>query len=209
MPSISKTDVCNRALQKLGAKRISAVTDETPSARACNLAYDIIRRSELRKRVWNFAIARASLPADVPAPDWGRSNSFTLPSDFLRLAESYPEQLTNDVNVVGVSVAFTAEFTGMKDWVIEQRKILTNDNAPLQIRYVFDVTDTTLFDPIFSEALSTAMAYEMCEELTQSNTKKSDIGKAYEEIIDEAHLANSIEVAPADPPPDTWLAARN
>lgn len=209
MPSISKTDVCNRALQQLGAKRISALTDETPSARACNLAYDIIRRSELRKRVWNFAISRASLAADSPAPDWGRQNSFTLPNDFLRLAESYPEQLTNDINVVGVTVAFTAEFTGMKDWVIEQKKILTNDQSPLQIRYVFDVTDTTLFDPLFSEALSTAMAFEMAEELTQSNTKKTDLAAAYVKKIDEAMLANSIEVAPADPPPDTWLAARN
>jgi len=209
LPAISSTDICNRALQKLGAKRIATLNDASPSARAVNLAYDIVRRAELRKRVWNFSIQRASLSADAIPPSWGRQNSFTLPPDFLRLAESYPEQLTNDVNVVGVTVAFTAEFTGMKDWVIEQNKIVTNDDAPLEIRYVQDITDTTLFDPLFSEALSTAIAFEICEELTQSNTKKQAMGQHYLAIIDEAKLANSMEVAPADPPPDTWLAARN
>lgn len=209
MPSITNTDICNRALQKLGAKRIASLNEASPSARAVNLAYDIVRRSELRKRVWNFTIQRDSLAADSPAPTWGRQNSFTLPSDFLRLAESYPEQLTNDINVVGVTVAFTASFTGMKDWVIEQNKIITNDEAPLQIRYVMDVTDTTLFDPLFSEALSTAIAFEICEEITQSNTKKEAMGRHYMAIIDEAKLANSMEVAPADPPPDTWIACRN
>ena len=209
MPAITSTDICNRALQKLGAKRIATLAEASPSARAVNLAYDVVRRAELRKRVWNFSIQRASLAADVTPPAWGRQNSFTLPSDFLRLAESYPEDLTNDVNVVGVSVAFTASFTGMKDWVIEQNKIVTNDEAPLQIRYVQDITDTTLFDPLFSESLSTAIAFEICEEITQSNTKKQALGQHYLALIDEAKLANSMEVAPADPPPDTWLAARS
>jgi hypothetical protein len=209
VPAITSTDICNRALQKLGAKRIATLSESSVSARAVNLAYDIVRKSELRKRVWNFSIERDSLAADSPVPTWGRQNSFTLPSDFIRLAESYPEDLTSDSNAIGVSVAFTATFTGQKDWVIEQAKILTNDTAPLQIRYVMDVTDTTLFDPIFSEALSTAIAFEICEELTQSNTKKAALGQAYLALIEEAKLANSIEVAPADPPPDTWLAARN
>ncbi len=209
MPAVSNVDICNRALQKLGAPRISTLNDSNPSARAVKLAYDIVRRSELRKRVWNFSIMRASLAADSPAPTWGRQNSFTLPSDFIRLAESYPESLTNDINVIGVTVAFTAQFTGQKDWVLEKNKIVTNDSDPLQIRYVQDITDTTLFDPIFSEALSTAIAFEIAEELTQSNTKKTALGQHYMSLIEEAKSANSIEVAPADPPPDTYLACRN
>lgn len=206
----SVTDICNRALQKLGAKRISAITDQTPSGRACNLAYPIIRKSELRKYDWNFSITRDSLAADSPAPTWGRQNSFTLPANFIKLAESYPEDLTTDVNVVGVSVAFTAQFTGMKDWVIEAgNKIVTNDEAPLQIRYVADITDTTTWDSIFCEVVSTAMAIEMCEELTQSNTKKAALAEEYKMLINDAKHASSIEIAPADPPPDTWISVRN
>lgn len=207
MPAITSTDICNRALQKLGARRISSLSEQTPQGRACNTAYSMVKRSELRKRVWNFAIKRESLSADSPAPTWGRQNSFTLPSDFIRLANSYPEDFTNSSSV-GVSIAYSSTSIGGTDWVIEQDRILTNDGAPLQIRYVFDVTDTTLFDPIFSEALATAIAFEICEELTQSNVKKDQLGQHYKALIDEAKLANSIEVAPADPPPDSWDTCR-
>ena len=79
----SVVDICNRALQKLGAKRISALAEASSSARAVNLAYTIIRQAELRKFDWNFAITRVQLAADSPAPTWGRTNSFTLPNDFL------------------------------------------------------------------------------------------------------------------------------
>lgn len=205
----SVTDVCNLALQKLGAKRISALTDQSPSARACNLLYDSARRAELRKYDWNFAIKRAQLAADTPAPTWGRQNSFTLPSDYIKLTNGYPEELAANQNVVGLTVAFTANMTGLKDWVIEGKAIVTNDQGPINVRYISDVTDTTLWDSLFVQTVACAMALGMCEELTQSNTKKADIGKEYLATIDEAKKQSSIEVAPADPPPDIWLACRS
>lgn len=207
--SVSVTDVCNLALGKVGSKPISAITDSSPQARALNNVYAIVRQSELRKNVWNFAIARTQLSADSPAPDWGRQNSFTLPSDFLRLADPYPETLTNDINVVGVTVAFTAMFTGLRDWVIEGRTIVTNDQAPLNVRYVYDVTDTSLWDALFVQVMGASLAYEICEILNQSNTKKETLAAEYKDRISQAKLANSIEIAPADPPPDTWLSARS
>ncbi len=209
MPSITKVDISNIALQALGARRISALTDQTPSGRAANFCYDICRRRELRLNNWNFAIARASLAADSPAPTWGRQNSFTLPTDFLKLIEDYPERATQNNDLVGSTVAFTAGFSGMKDWVIEGQAIVTNDSAPLQIRYIYDATDTTLFDSAFAYALGYAMAVQMAEELTQSNSKKSEAISLYKATIEEAKLADSIEVSPADPPPDSWLTARN
>lgn len=205
----SVVDVCNLALQKLGAKRISALTDQTPSARACNLLYTSARQAELRKYDWNFAIQRVQLAADVPAPAWGRQNSFTLPSDYIKLTNDYPEDLTEDATQAGITVAFTATFTGLKDWVIEGKAIITNDESPLNVRYIADITDTTMWDSLFVKAVATCMAFEMCEELTQSNTKKESLAKEYEVIIEMAKKQSSIEVAPADPPPDTWIACRN
>ncbi len=206
----SEVDVCNRALQKLGAKRIASLTEASVSARAVNLAYPIVRRSELRKYPWNFAITRVQLAADSPAPTWGRQNSFTLPNDFITLANIYPETLYNDINTVGVTVAFTAESTGMSDWVIEAgNKIVTNDSAPLNVRYIADITDTTQWDTIFVEVLATALAYEVCEELTQSNSKKQALGVEYDRLINEAKHSASIEIAPNDPPADTWITVRN
>ena len=52
----SAVDICNSALQKLGAASILSFQDNSREARQCNIAYDSNRRSELRKHDWNFAI---------------------------------------------------------------------------------------------------------------------------------------------------------
>ncbi len=203
----SVTDVCNRALQKLGAKRISSIDEASVSARAVRLAYEIVRRSELRKYDWNFAIKRAELAADATAPEWGRQNAFALPADFIKLTNNYPESFyTSDNN----TLTYGSSFAGQIDFVIEAgNKILTNSGSPLQVRYIGDITDTTKWDPIFVEVVATMMAFEICEEITQSNSKKQALAQEYAGLLAEAKRAASIEVAPCDPPPDTYLTCRN
>lgn len=205
----SVVDICNRALQKVGARAISALTDQTASARACLTAYSAIRRAELRKQDWNFSIKRASLAADVPAPDWGRANSFTLPVDFIRLADDYPERAGDSAGLVGISISYSSNFSGVKDWVIEGGKVITNDAAPLQIRYVADIEDPTLWDSLFTELVSTSLALEICESLTQSRSKKADLAIQYENLSNETKKADSMEVVPNDPPPDSWVTVRD
>jgi hypothetical protein len=187
----SEVDICNRALQKLGAKRITALSDDSVNARACNSAYSHVRDAELRAHPWNFAIARAELAADATAPDWGRANAYQLPSNFLCMVNDYPEDNDNS-----------------KDWVIEGRKILTDDSDPIYIRYIKKETDTSQFDSLFVEALATKLAFELCEEITQSNTKKEGLRQDYEQVIRNARRMNAIEKVSSEPPEDTWVTVR-
>jgi hypothetical protein len=186
-----KITICNRALQLLGAKRIADLTDNTVSARACNVCYDPLRQAELEKHWWRFAIKRAQLAAVSPAPTWGRANAFQLPSDYLKLFKPYPEDATNTL-----------------DYEIEGTQILSDWSAPLYIRYVWNVTDTNVMTALFKEALSAAMAVGMCEELTQSNTKKQAVAAIYDEAIKQARKYNAFETVPVMPPEDDWITAR-
>jgi hypothetical protein len=149
------------------------------------------RDAELRAHNWNFAIERASLAADATAPAWGRARSFTLPSNYIKLLDPYPEDNAND-----------------RDWQIEGGKILTDDSAPLYIRYVKRVTDANAMDPLFREALAAKLAVELCEQITQSNTKKTDAREAYLQTIRQAKKANAIESVPAQPAEDSWITVR-
>lgn len=187
----SVVEIVNRALQKLGAKKITAITEDTVNARAMNTAYETLRDAELRAHAWSFAIARASLAADASAPDWGRQNSFQLPSDFIRLINPYPEDNIMD-----------------NDWQIEGRKILTDDSAPLEIRYIYKVTDPNEMDALFREALATKLALETCEALTQSNAKKESLREDYDAVIKLARRTNAIENSAAMPPEDDWVTKR-
>lgn len=188
----SEVEICNRALQKLGAKRIISLSDDSVNARACNVAYVPVRDALLEDHFWRFAIERAELAADAMTPAWGRANSFQLPSDYICLAPSYPEDNFNS-----------------KDWVIEGLKILTDDTAPIYIRYVKRVTDPNAMTSLFREMLSTELAFELCEELTQSNTKKAQLEKDKIVLMRRAKRSNAFQQTSAVPPEDTWITVRN
>lgn len=187
----SEVDICNRGLQKLGASRITSLLQDTPNARSCNTAYPNLRDKLLRSHPWRFAITRATLAADATEPDWGKANAFQLPSDCLRVLAPYPEDNLNS-----------------HDWEIEGRKIYTDDSDPLYIRYIKREEDPNQFDALFAECLSALIALELCEEITQSNTKKADLKEDYELSIREARKANAFESISAAPPEDEWITKR-
>jgi hypothetical protein len=188
----SDVDICNLALQRLGAKPISSLSQDSTAARACSRAYEHSRDSELRAHPWSFARARASLAAESTDPIFGFAKQYPLPSDYLRI-------LPNDAANVN---------SNQDDWQIEGRKILTDDSSPIQLVYLKQVTDTNEFDALFVELLASRIAVEIAEKVTQSNTKKDNAEKRYEAIKSEARKVNAFERPPQVPVDDTWLTAR-
>lgn len=187
----SEVDIANRALQKLGAESIASLTQDSENARACNLCYEPIRDAELRAHPWNFAIKRASLAADSTAPEFGYDAAYTLPSDCLRVLPPDPYVNYNTM-----------------DWQIEGRKILTNDGAPLEIRYIKRETDPNQYDSLFIECLSSKIAVELSEKLTQSNSKGAAAREDYVRSIREAKKMNAFENISAEQQIDTWITCR-
>lgn len=185
----SVVGIWNRCLQKLGQTLVTSTDENTRNARACNAAYEPCRDALFEKHTWRFTILRAALAAESPAPTWGKANSYAVPSDFIRLAPDYPEDLRH------------------KDWEIENGKIVTDETAPLYIRYVSKVTDPNVMTPLFRELLATKMAFELCEVITQSNTKKRELREDMRELLQEARRANAFLSIPAVPPDDEWLEA--
>lgn len=189
----SETQICNRALQKLGAAPIASLTDGSRSAEACNYAYYDVRDAMLEAHPWKFAIAQAAIAADNTPPDgnFGRTNSFTLPADFFRMIRPFPEK--DKITL---------------DWIIQEGKIYTKDVSPLYLRYIQKVIDPNKFTPLFREALACAVAYEICETITQSNTKKATINQDRAVLIAEAKRTQAIEKMPEEQPDDYWLLVR-
>jgi hypothetical protein len=196
----SEVDICNRALQKLGAKRIVSLTEDSRNARECNASYEILRDEELSAHPWSFARARAQLAADAVSPAFGYANQFPKPVDFLSF--SFPmEPPTQD----GAGVP-SGPFR--KDWQIEGDKILTNDSAPLDVVYTRQIKDTTLFHPMFVEALASRLALELNEKINQSNTKRAALQFQYDDAVARARKVNAIDRPAQIPPEDTWVTAR-
>lgn len=210
--STTQTSIANRALQILGSPPISSLQENSRGARAINTSYMPVLLSELRKNYWNFAIRRAQLAADAIGPAFGKSNYFTLPSDFLDLAP--PDQVfgvQGGGTIAGNQIlAGTPIITGspIVDWQIEGNKIASNMDAPLNLRYVSSNITESQFDPCFDEALSCALAMFTCEEITQSNTKLQSAAQMYDNAIEVAKKRNAFEGRPVQPPTDNFIIAR-
>lgn len=196
----SDVQIANRALTKLGARRILSLADDVKEARAINSMFEIVRDSELRAHPWNFAMTRASLPALVSTPAWGFARQFQLPADCLRVIQINEEYWV--ANLTDYRTRLDVPFQ------IEGGKVLTDFDAPLKIRYVARIADTQAWDTCFVEAFASKLAYETCEEITQSNTKKQEMWNDYNMMIRQAKRMDAIE-NPPEPFADTsWLLSR-
>jgi hypothetical protein len=166
----SSIDIVNLSLSKLGsATRIISLNDGTQEAITAKLFYDPIRKELLSQNDWSFARKRASLAALVDTPVYGFERQFELPSDYLSLisvGEFFPPHDYSTVRNFNNS-----------EYAIENGMILTDKEAPLKILYTADIVDTEKFSASFVIYMATYLAYHMCEEITQSNTKKQLLEK--------------------------------
>lgn len=196
----SKVEAANRALSKVGDSRITALTDNTKQAREINACFDIVRDAELRDHRWSFAKKRAQLAASATAPLFGFSYSFPLPTDCLRVLR------VGDISP-GVDLA-NYRNSDSSEFAIEGRAILCNDAGPLNVIYTAQIEDTTQWDASFVEVFAARMAYEVCDALTASGSRKEALGAEYRERVAIATRANAIELPPQPIEDDSWVLAR-
>ena len=81
----STVDICNGALNQLGATTILSLTEDSKNARLCNSRFKQVRDAVFRSHPWNCLQKRVEIAVDTTAPAWGFSFAYTLPADCLRL----------------------------------------------------------------------------------------------------------------------------
>lgn len=196
MATPTKVDIANGALQRLGAKRISSLTQDAPNARSMNATFDRVLRAEMRRYAWSFAIKRASITVDADGPTWGDWNRYGLPADFVRLLRD---------DETGIAV----------DWKIEagdtdnpRGYILSADATPLLIRYLAFIETPASYDHLFIEAVECKLAFVCCKEITGSSAAKDSLKEDYDTAIAEAKRIGFIEKEAQAETEDDWLLAR-
>lgn len=184
--AITEISVCNSALIKLGAARISSFSDDSQEARLCNEQYEKIRDAALKSHLWNFAIRRVVLNKLTTTPAFGFSNEFQLPVDCLKV-----------IHMEDRDVPFK----------IEGRKLLT-DNAESKILYISKITDTSLWDVEFAEYLAHKIAAELAYPLVQSVSLATQMNRLADLVLKDVRSSDAQEGTPDDLISDVWLDSR-
>ena len=185
--AVDEASICNDALIEIGAGTITALNEDSATARICNSQYTRIRDELLAAHPWNFALKRANLVASSTPPTNKYSQSFDLPTDCLRVLEV----------VDGEEV----------DWQREGQVIVC-DEGSMEILYVAKITDVTLYTPHFSRALALSLAASISYALVQSTSLKEGLEKKAQFTLSQARSFDAQEGAPRQPYAHTWLNSR-
>jgi len=73
----SKVEICNSALNMLGANNITDITEDSKNARLLNQRYDPVRDAIFRSHAWNCLIKRVQLAQDTDTPTHEYAKQYT------------------------------------------------------------------------------------------------------------------------------------
>ncbi len=195
----SQVQICNQALTRLGAQRITSLLDDSRNASTLNALYDIKRDAELAAHPWTFAIRRVELPASATAPAFTWAYQYPLPSDYLAMVQVGDSYVFYQADESGALFDIEGTDSG--------QAVLTNEASPLQVRYIKRITNTGLYPALFVEALACRLAAESCDAITQNLSKQQAMWDQYKEAIRRARRQNAIELPPRTVPPSSWVRA--
>ena len=167
----STVDICNGALNQLGATTILSLTEDSKNARLCNSRFTQVRDAVFRSHPWNCLQKRVELAADTDAPAWGFSYAYTLPADCLRLLRI----LDYDSN-----------------YTVEGRKILSNTSS-MKILYIGRITDPNEYDESLRETLSAALGADIAFGVTSNNQTATNMYNLFQDKLRDARFIDATE----------------
>ncbi len=164
------------AIGWLGGTLITSIDDESVEAELCKANYDNVRDAVLEERDWSFATSRKVLAPSSTPPDFGYTNQFELPSDYIRV----------------IAVSSNPAFTRSIDWAKEGNAILA-DLDVLYIKYIRKVIDETQFSSGFAQAFAARLAMEFALPITNSPEMQQQMQQLYAIKLDRGGTMDGMQ----------------
>lgn len=196
---IAQVDICNLALTHLGVKTISSMTEPSVAGQKCNLFFEPARNTALRAHDWNFARRIDALATLANETYLGWPYVYQVPANCLALREiriqtSIPPEFGGRCFPGSGLDLFTNGPLRFEEFLSSQStKAVACQVSPAYARYTQIIEDTTLFDPLFDEALSYKLAAMLAKPLTGDNELASAMQNVYAAMVSEAQRANKTE----------------
>ena len=150
--TLSATNLCSLALQRIGAHAINSFSDGTVESNLSGALYQPIRDGILSSYPWSFATEQSSLAQLTTPPLADYDYAYALPSDFLR----------------AISAGVSESGKGMR-YRIYQNALHCNFST-VTLTYVFRPAEANC-PAFFDTALIARLAAEFCIPITESTAR--------------------------------------
>ena len=200
MSAPARVAISNLALQKIGASdRVTAPDQRSQAAEAIAVAWDQVRRGtiaggEKAAPRWNFATRLALVPARALPPGTtlagGWRAAFPLPDGCLRVIEPLSAR------------------TGRIGWRVAGGEVLADVAGPLELEYLVDVEEPTLWSPLFVETFAARLGFQIADRVTGDRGRKQDCWAEYEANLLAAAKVDAREDPPVETDESDWVLAR-
>ena len=195
----SVNSIINGALDLIASNTISSLSDSSSHVgNSMKRNFDVERDSLLREYPWNFAMCRAKLASSSTPPAFRFQYAYELPAGpeppyCLRVWAVGNEESRLDSDV----------------WEISRRRLLTDLEAPLAVRYVGRIVNPALWDPLAVKALEARLAWQAAYLASGSAALAEQMARIYQERLEAAKSVDAQEGTP-EPFEDgtTWIDSR-
>ena len=171
---LSKVEICNHALLKIGADTIASLdinqTDSeavVQSAKLCGILFDQALEETLRTYKWNSALKRSQLSRLTETPAFKFKYKYQLPGDCIRVMNVYDKADAYDDRT---------------QWVVEGRTILC-DYETVYLCYVSKPDDVSQLDAFLTRAVIQNLAIKLAVPMQLDQTMQNNLIDEYENVV--------------------------
>jgi hypothetical protein len=171
---LSKVDICNHALLKIGADTIASLdtasntTEATiQSAKFCNVLFDQALEEVLRMHKWNNAMRRVKLTRLTEAPAFKWKYNYLVPTDCIRIINLYET---------------TDAYDDQTSWVVEGRNILT-DYETAFLSYVSKPQDVSTLNSFVTQCVIQNLAIKLSVPMQLDQGMQNNLLQEFSSVI--------------------------
>ena len=171
---LSKVEICNHALLKIGADTIASLDINqndseavVQSAKLCGILFDQALEETLRTYKWNSALKRSELTRLEETPAFKFKYKYQLPNDCIRVVNIYDNKDAYDDRT---------------QWVVEGRTILC-DYDKVYLCYVSKPEDVSELDSFLTKAVIQSLAIKLAVPMQLDQVMQNNLLQEYEQVI--------------------------
>jgi hypothetical protein len=193
---MSKIEIINRALLKLGEPPIASLNDAA-FGKSFDMVYQDVKNLLLSTYPWRFAVITQTLPKREQK--YGARYMYTIPADCLFLIKVFASSEQDMADV---------RFRAAVDYELADGAIVSDVAQGLHIEYVRRLDDDATFPPLFREALAAKTAAELSMRVKHDFNLKQLFETEFFNLIRQAELNNEIMKSAEILPDDSWVKIR-